>query len=107
MRKHSIKYSKKYSINHCEMLMTKIEELNTINILIYRPPTTNEETFNKIIKEIMEIYNKFDKPDPTIIISVDFNYPFVDWKKQYKDAVHGHISPIQIHIQVIKPNLKI
>ena len=75
------KMIRKYSISNCEMLMTKIEELNAINVLIYRPPTTNEETFNKILKEIADMYKTLEKPDPTIIISGDFNFPLVEWEK--------------------------
>ena len=45
--KIEVELIKKISINNCELLAVKLEEVNTINIVIYRPPTTNEETFNK------------------------------------------------------------
>ena len=37
----------KSSIGKCEMIAIKMISLNTINIVIYRPPKTNGEDFNK------------------------------------------------------------
>ena len=59
----------------CEMVAVMIPEIQTINIVIYRPPNAKMQDFNVILNEITEIFQKIEKPDPTIIISGDFNFP--------------------------------
>ena len=70
-------------INHevCEMIAIMIPEIQTLNIVIYRPPGTKLHEFDIILNEIENILQKLEKPDPTIIISGDFNFPFVKWKR--------------------------
>ena len=65
----------------CEMVAVMIPEIQTINIVIYRPPNAKMQDFNVILNEIIEIFQKMEKPDPTIIISGDFNFPFVKWMR--------------------------
>merc|ERR1712228_1022626 len=49
--------------------------------VIYRPPDTEIQVFEVILKELKKILEKMDKPDPTVILSGDFNFPFVNWKR--------------------------
>ena len=65
----------------CEILAVHIKELNIVNIVIYRPPDTEIQVFEVILKELKKILEKMDKPDPTVILSGDFNFPFVNWKR--------------------------
>merc|ERR1711895_93339 len=61
------------SIGGCEILIIRIEEINMVNVNIYRPPRTRKTDLIKIIEE------KKGK-EPMICISGDFNFPFVDWE---------------------------
>ena len=63
------------------MLAIHIKERNMVNIVIYRPPDTKLHVFEVILKELKKILEKLDKPDPTIILTGDFNFPFVKWKR--------------------------
>ena len=65
----------------CEIIAIKIPEIQTINIVVYRPPKTKLQEFEVILNKIQEIFSNLDKPDPTIILSGDFNFPFVNWKR--------------------------
>jgi len=69
------------SHNRCEMVAINIPELQTINIVVYRPPRTEKIVFDKILDEIEKNYRNTQKPEPTIILSGDFNFPFVDWNR--------------------------
>ena len=59
----------------CEMLAIHIKETHMVNIMIYRPPDTEIQVFEVILKELKKILEKMDKPDPTIILTGDFNFP--------------------------------
>ena len=74
-------YLCKMSHEKCEMVAVQIPEIQTINIVVYRPPKTKFQDFDRILTKIKEILNSLPKPDPTVIISGDFNFPFVRWKK--------------------------
>ena len=65
----------------CEMVAIMIPEIQTLNIVIYRPPGTESHDFNTILNEIQKIFLNLEKPDPTIILSGDLNFPFVEWKR--------------------------
>ena len=65
----------------CELIAINIQSLQTVNIVVYRPPKTKLEEFIVILNKIKEIYNEIEKPEPTIILSGDFNFPFVKWKR--------------------------
>ena len=65
----------------CEMVAIQIPELRTINIVVYRPPKSRKKDFDKILDEIEKILKNMKKPEPTIIMSGDFNFPFVEWQR--------------------------
>ena len=69
------------SYKHCEVVAIHIPELQTINIVIYRPRGTKLKVFNIILKEIKNIFKNMKNPEPTIILSGDFNFPFITWKR--------------------------
>ena len=65
--------------NKCEMIAVYIKALNTINIVIYRPPKTKGDDFNCILDKVENIFNSMGIPNPTILLTGDFNFPFVEW----------------------------
>merc|ERR1712105_83694 len=70
----------------CEMVAINIPELQTINIVVYRPPETKTMVFDKILNEIEFFFKNTSKPEPTIILSGDFNFPFVKWNRMPSGA---------------------
>ena len=70
-----------YSKNKCEMIAIKVKSLNLINVVIYRPPHTKMIDFKLMIDEVKKIFNDLERPDPTILWTGDFNFPFVQWKE--------------------------
>ena len=70
-----------YSKNKCEMVAIKVLSLNLVNIVTYRPPHTKMLDFKPLMNKVEEVLNGLEKPDPTIIWSGDFNFPFVQWKE--------------------------
>ena len=81
------------SIKKCEMIAIRIEKLNTINIVIYRPPDTSSSVFLLMLKELQEILEKLESPEPTVIISGDFNFPFVNWTRDLSNGCRWEIKP--------------
>merc|ERR1711984_63313 len=70
----------------CEMVVINIPELQTINIVVYRPTDTIKIVFDKILDEIEKICRNTPKPEPTLILSGDFNFPFVKWNRMPSGA---------------------
>ena len=63
------------------MVAIKIPNIQTINIVIYRLPNTKLSDFIIILNKIEEIFKELKAPEPTILLSGDFNFPFVKWKR--------------------------
>ena len=65
----------------CEVVAVEMPDIQTINIVVYRPPDTKSHEFNPILSEIQKLLQNLEKPEPTIILSGDLNFPFVEWKR--------------------------
>ena len=65
----------------CEILAIHIEKLNIINIVIYRPPDTHSTEFASVMDKIKKLLTTMTSPEPSVIISGDFNFPFVEWRR--------------------------
>ena len=83
----------KLSHKKCEILAIYIPELQTINVVIYRPPKTEKNDFDKILNELEKIFQNMKKPEPTVLISGDFNFPFVIWKRMSSGGCSWNIKP--------------
>ena len=68
----------------CEMVAVNISTLNIINIVIYRPPHTRMNDFSPILNELDNILKNMGNPNPVVILSGDFNFPFVGWQEYGK-----------------------
>merc|ERR1712002_1421797 len=71
----------KMSNGKCEVVAVEMPDIQTLNIVVYRPPDTKSHEFNPILSEIQNILQNLEKPEPTIILSGDLNFPFVKWKR--------------------------
>ena len=71
----------KLSNGKCEVVAVEMPDIQTINIVVYRPPDTKSHEFNPILSEIQKILKNLEKPEHTIILSGDLNFPFVKWKR--------------------------
>ena len=71
----------KFSNGICEIIAIEIPDLQTVNIVVYRPPKTESKDFEIILTKIQDIFNSFKQLDPTILLSGDFNFPFVEWER--------------------------
>merc|ERR1711895_797 len=85
-----------YKISHgnCEMIAIHIPEIQTINIAVYRPPKTEKQIFDIILNELEKILKRVEKSKQIIIISGDFNFPFVTWKRMESRGCIGNIKTI-------------
>ena len=77
------------SKNKCEMVAIKSQGLNTINIVVYRPPKTKGEDFYCILDKVEEILNEMGNPNPIILLTGDFNFPFVEWINNSPNSFNG------------------
>ena len=71
----------KMSNGKCEVVAVEMHDIQTLNIVVYRPPDTKSHEFNPILSEIQKLLKNLEKPEPTIILSGDLNFPFVKWKR--------------------------
>ena len=77
-------WEKRY--NRCEMIGIEIKDLQTINIVVYRPPDTKIEDFKVILRTLRTILNELGEHNNTIILSGDFNFRFIEWRKEQSGA---------------------
>merc|ERR1712033_131741 len=71
-----------------------IPEIQTINIAVYRPPKTKKRVFDKILNELENILKNVEKSKQTIIISGDFNCPFVSCKRMENGGCIGNSKSV-------------
>merc|ERR1712121_582656 len=85
-----------YKISHrkCEMIAIHLLEIQTINIAVYRPPKTKKQIFATILNELEKILKSVKKSKQTIIISGDFNFPFMSCKRMESGGCIGNIKSI-------------
>ncbi|CAL4121129.1 unnamed protein product, partial [Meganyctiphanes norvegica] len=80
------------SVEKCEMIAIFIEKLNTINIVIYRPPDTKLSIFTSIVDKMNNLLSNMNAPEPTVILTGDFNFPFVKWTKGTHNGCRWEIN---------------
>ena len=77
----------------CEVVAVEMPDIQTLNIVVYRPPDTKSHEFNPILSEIQNILQNLEKPEPTIILSGDLNFPFVKWKRLPDNSCSWEYKP--------------
>ena len=73
-------------IGSCEIVAINIENINTTNIVMYRPPDTCYKEFERVMNKIELLLSMMESPEPTVIITGDFNFPFIEWKRNEEGA---------------------
>ena len=68
----------------CEFLIVNVHQLNTVVIVIYRPPDTGLHEFGTSLSKIEEVLNNLPTPTPTITLMGDLNFPAsaVTWEHE-------------------------
>ena len=73
----------KYSNNCCECQILELKELELILINIYRPPNSPKQLFKVTLEkcqvDIEEIMDKETNKSKTLMVTGDFNFPFIKW----------------------------
>ena len=69
-------------VESCEIIAIHIEKINFINIVVYRPPDTKLTVFVPIMNKIEKLLSEMERPEPTVIITGDFNFPFIEWRSE-------------------------
>ena len=60
-------------VGSCEIVAITKKKINIINIVVYRPPFMGCNDFVKIMNKIEELLSEMATPEPTVIITGDFN----------------------------------
>merc|ERR1712236_136832 len=59
-----------------------------------RPPRTEKQDFDQILNEREKILKSVERSERSMIISGDFNFPFVSWKRMESGGCIGNIKSI-------------
>ena len=68
-------------VESCEIVAIHIESINVVNIVVYRPPDTHSAEFTNVMDKIKKLLEGMVSPEPSVIITGDFNFPFIEWKR--------------------------
>ena len=81
-------------VESCEMIAIFIEKINVINIVIYKPPDTKSTTFTSMLKKVETILREMKKPEPTVIVTGDFNFRFIEWTRNDMNICSYKMKPM-------------
>ena len=73
-------------VESCEIVAISIEDINITNVVIYRPPDICYNDFANVMKKIEKLLSDIGAPEPSVIITGDFNFQFIEWKRNKKGA---------------------
>ena len=63
-----------------ELLIVKVENMNLVIIVIYRPPSTPTQIFNDQLNKIEDYLSSIDRPSLNIMFLGDFNFPHLKYE---------------------------
>ena len=81
------------SIGNIETLILYMKKLNLLFMLIYRPPTSENQDFRATISKINDEICRLLIPMPSIILTGDFNFPMIQWSS-------GDVSGTTVNIRI-------
>ena len=85
-----------YSNGVWEVLIVKVNQLDTIDTDEYRPPDTHHHEFAPIIKKIDTVFHNLPAPTVNFTIMGDLNFPssVITWQVIYGVILQGDSSVI-------------
>ena len=65
------------------MLALRIHSLDTVMIVLYRPPDTRLSEFTPVLAKLDRLLSDLHSPAPTILLLGDFNFPtsVIQWPR--------------------------
>ena len=76
----------KSSNDMVELLIVKIENMDLIIIVIYRPPDTFLQKFQEQLRKVEVFLKSVKTPSPNILLLGDFNFSHLKWENQEGQA---------------------
>ena len=81
----------------CELLVLNMHSLNTVLVVIYRPPDTRLSEFSPVLSELNNLLSDLPAPAPKLVLMGDLNFPssVMSWMKvdgSLVPSIHGHRS---------------
>ena len=80
-------------VESCEIVAIHIEKVNILNVVVYRPPDTKLSVFSEIINKINRLLSETETLKPKVIITGDYNFPFIQWKRSRVGACSWSMKP--------------
>ena len=59
----------------CELLVLKIHSLDTVLVVVYRPPDTRLAEFSPALTELNKLLSELPSPSPSLVLMGDLNFP--------------------------------
>ena len=96
-----------YSDGMCECIFVKPAITNLRIFVIYRPPNSNHNSFQKLAEFIKNCIDEHSNDSSQIIITGDLNFPFIDWETEeiYSGASIEHKQSALCFIKLLKSSL--
>jgi hypothetical protein len=81
-----------FSNSVCDLLVIKINQLDTVVCVAYRPPDTRQSEFGELLKCLETTLSSLPSPTPNIVLMGDFNFPrsVVVWHR----SEEGQLVPL-------------
>ena len=78
------------SNGEAEYVVLHIAKWNLVVVTLYRPPGCTTEKFIEVTEIIRSNIRSIGNPEPTIVITGDFNLPNIEWNRY---SIYGGTSP--------------
>ena len=69
------------SLNKIDVLILESKVKNMIIVCVYRPPDSNYESFDCVMRRIEDVIEEYGGPGRTLVVAGDFNLPIINWKE--------------------------
>ena len=80
------------SVGNIEFTILRIPKLNLLYIALYRPPTSEPQHFESVIRVIKDTIDSTREGMPKIVFTGDVNFPNIQWEGS---IVHGGTTSLQ------------
>ena len=70
------------STGEMEWLVLNSKRRRLVFVTVYRSPTCSNHSFNIALGQISQTLEKLNRPQPSIFVTGDFNFPMVNWSTE-------------------------